>query len=194
MAQGVAPQSLVFQEEDHRVIINIESAPLQGLFSKRDSFYQGIFDEWVAETHHPGFTGACYYRWGGQDVKWNPGCGILRYDFNIHTAGSYQISIRNRHDNAHDSTESNDAFMRVDGGQWWKTKSKIHRQWTWDTWYERSHDPMKNERCIHFFAAGRHVVEICGRSNSFCIDRILIAALGAGGEDPNLPPSSRAPA
>jgi hypothetical protein len=175
----------VFQEKDGLLVVEIESVPLAGVFS-REASYAGIWNEWVAETDHDGFTGECYYRWGGPDVKWNPGSGILRYSFHIENPGRYLFAIRNRHDNE-DKSESNDAFVRVDGGQWYKTKSRVHRQWTWSTWYERSHE--LSEPCWHDLEAGLHTIEICGRSNSFCLDRFFLAKEGVDGEDVALPQS-----
>jgi hypothetical protein len=185
MPQDTILDEKVYQEKDGLLIVQIESVPLAGVFSRENS-YKGIWNEWVADTTHEGFTGGCYYRWGGPDVKWNPGSGILKYTFHIENEGRYLFAIRNRHDND-DKSESNDAFVRVDGGQWYKTKSRVHRQWTWSTWYERSHE--LSEPCWHEFAPGIHTIETSGRSNNFCLDRFFLAKEGVNAEDPSLPES-----
>lgn len=185
MSQDTILDQKVYQEKDGLLIVEIESFPLAGVFSRENS-YKGIWNEWVAETEIDGFTGSSYYRWGGPDVKWNPGSGILRYTFHIENAGLYRFAIHNRHDNE-DRSESNDAFVRVDGGQWYKTKSRVHRQWTWSTWYERSHE--FSEPSAHDFESGVHTIEIAGRSNGFCIDRFFLAKEGVDAEDLSLPES-----
>jgi hypothetical protein len=81
----------VFVEEKGLVLFDIAACPLPGSFTP-EAAYRGIWNEWVAETAIPGYTGTCYYRWGGPDLKWNAGCGPLSYWFFIDEPGVYRMT------------------------------------------------------------------------------------------------------
>lgn len=177
----------IFAEHDGRIIIEMEAAPIAEPFTEEGS-YCGIWNEWVAETEHVGFTGSCYYRWDGPELKVNPGSGILSYRFHIDEPGVYLLSIRNI---SIGPGNANAAFVRVDGGQWHKVKSKIHNEWTWNLTYEHFRDEENPSRqpCWHHFDHGEHLLEVSGRCNGFILDRIAITRQGVEGHDPALPQS-----
>ena len=188
----------VFVEENGLILFDIAACALPGVFSPEDA-YRGIWDEWVAETEIPGYTGACYYRWGGPDVKWNAGCGPLSYWFFIDEPGVYRITMRNisRGLRAHAAGRGNGAFMRIDGGQWHKVKSKEHDVWTWSFMYEHYHDPSDQNPsrvpCWRHFDHGIHKMEISGRNHGLILDRVAIVREGVEAHDPSLPVSKSFP-
>lgn len=147
----------VFKEDKGLLVMEVESAPAVG--------------KWAVETEYPDFKGSCYYTWRGQELFSNPGQSVLAYKFVISDPGEYNLIIRNRHD-YHDSTEENDCFVRVDGGEWMKTASHEIKKWTLETKYEHSHEnvlPAKN-----VLEKGIHTLEISPRSEKFSIDRIIL--------------------
>jgi hypothetical protein len=184
-------------EKSGRIIFDIAASPLPGVFSP-EAAYQDIWNEWIAETEIPGFAGTCY-RWGGPDVKWNAGCGILTYWYFIDEPGLYRITIRNiscglRPDAA---GRGNGAFMRIDGGQWHKVKSTEHGAWTWSFMYEHYHDPTDENPsrvpCWRHFDHGIHKMALSGRTHGLIFDRVAIAREGVEAHDPSLPVSETIP-
>jgi hypothetical protein len=187
----------VFVEEDGRINFDIAAAPLPGTFSP-DSAYRGIWQEWAAETEIPGYSGDCYYRWIGPDVKWNAGCGPLTYRFFVDEPGLYLITMRNfSQDLSPGRLRANGAFMRLDGQQWHKVKSKEHGQWTWSFMYEHFHDPSEEnpsrQPCWRHFDHGIHTLELSGRQTGMIFDRIAIAREGVEAHDLALPVSRSFP-
>jgi hypothetical protein len=176
-----------FAERDGRIIIDIAAARLPEKFSP-EAAYRGVWDEWVAEDEVPGFTGDCYYRWAGPELKVNPGCGVLAYDIFIDEPGLYLLSMRNW---SIGPGKANAAFLRVDGGQWHKVKSKVHGEWTWSFMYEHYHDDANPSRvpCWRSYDHGYHRIEIAGRCNGFLLDRIALGREGVEIEDLTLEPS-----
>lgn len=187
------PMPPVFVETDGLVLFDITACPLPGVFTP-DSAWRGIWNEWVAETAIPGHSGPACYRWGGPDVKWNAGCGVLTYHFFIDEPGVYRLSMRTfSHDAAPGRMRANGAFVRFDGregGQWHKVKSKVHGEWTWNLMYEHYHDPTEENPsrvpCWHHFDHGFHVMEVSGRQNGMILDRVALARDGVDAHDPAL--------
>lgn len=168
----------VFWEQDGLVVFEVESVPATG--------------SWSAERELTGFTGSGYYTWTGPDAMRSPGGGVLAYRIRITTPGTYQLRIRNRHD-FHDSTEQNDCFTRMDGGEWVKTFSSQRGEWTWRSNHEFSHGDKPPAQ--YELSAGEHRFEISGRSHGFSIDRVHLFIEGAAGaEDPTTPESKAGPA
>jgi hypothetical protein len=168
------PLAGVYQESGGIVVVEIEAEPAGG--------------SWTPGTALAGYTGSGYYTWTGPDLFNSPGSGVLRYEFNLTTPGTYQLRIRNRHDFA-DSTEQNDCFTRMDGGAWVKTFSSQRGQWTWATNHE--FDANTKPPAAYALSAGLHVLEISGRSHGFSIDRFhLYLDSTANPLDATRPPSS----
>jgi hypothetical protein len=162
LAPSAAAQSCaVFQEVGGLVVVEIESVPPAG--------------SWVSETAKAGYTGASYYRWSGPDLFSTPGQGVLRYQVQIQTPGTYRLAVHNRHDHP-DSSLENDAWLRIDGGNWVKCYSNsgsgITGQWIWDTEFDVGGTKLPPDVPL---SAGLHVLEFSGRSHNFMIDRFHLA-------------------
>ena len=189
--QADRTQSEIYDEAGGRLVVEAESYPVTGAYTKASSYF-GNWNEWVAETDKPGFTGKCYYRWGGPELKGNPGSGILAYRFRINTPGNYRLVLRSF---SEASGRDNATFTRVDRGPWMKGKSKLHGEWTWSWMYELHHDETRADfpsriPCWHTFEAGEHLLEISGRCPNFCVDRLVWVMDGVAFEDPTLPQSA----
>jgi hypothetical protein len=173
VSAGQTTRMPVYQEQNQRVIMEVESAPPAG--------------DWKAETDMDGYTGTSYYTWRGPNLFGTPGRGVLTYAFRIHTPGTYFLHVRNRHD-FHDFTEENDAWIQLDGGRWIKTFSSVRGRWTHHSHHELSHHhkpPAKYE-----LDAGIHVLRFSGRSKGYSIDRIILATADAKNpKDDSLKPS-----
>jgi len=122
---------------------------------------------WAVETSLPGFTGASYLRWVGGNQFANPGQGILTYTLKVTTPGTYQMRLRNLHDNP-DPTVENDCWARMDGGSWIKIYSpNTSPDWNWGSFFDPG-----NVLTSYVLSAGTHTFQISGRSNNFRIDRV----------------------
>lgn len=150
----------IWQEEDGRAVIDITSVPIKEGHTRELSF-KGIWNEWVAADGR--------YRWGGPDLLWNPGSGILRYRFHLRQTGRYLIALR---------STGGDCFVRVDGGQWWRATCSDG----WGTLREAA--PGRAEPYAEDFDAGFHQIEISGRSGGFAMDRLSIAREGLPPDGP----------
>jgi hypothetical protein len=152
LAQPATAQK-TFCEEDGLVVMQIESAPL--------------VPHWVEENIVPQSTGT-YYRWNGPNQFTNPGLGILPFQIKITTPGNYNFRWRNFHFGP-DAGEHNDAWIRMDGGQWEKCYSAGIDQWNWHTLID---GPSFDYEPVFNLSAGDHLLEISGRSFDFRIDRM----------------------
>ena len=143
-----------FLPEDGLVVIEFESGDASG--------------DWTQSTSISGYTGTGYLRWDGPNHFHTPGHDVFGFDFQIDDPGRYHFRIRNRHDHP-DSTEANDVWVRMDGGQWVKVCSWQRGQWTWATQHEFSHHD--KPWAEYQLGAGVHRIEFSGRSHDFNIDR-----------------------
>jgi hypothetical protein len=176
-AAAVSAGLPLYEEQAGRVVMEVEPHPPTGA--------------WAPERKLEGHTGAGYYTWRGPNSFRSPDSGVLTYVFQIKTPGTYQLRIRNRHD-FHDSTEQNDCFTRMDGGTWVKTFSSKRGEWNFRSNHEHGHS--QKPPASYEFKAGRHVLQLSGRSQGFSIDRIHLYRQGdRGAEDASLP-ETRAPA
>ena len=163
----------VYLAENGLVIIEVESTqPADG---------------WAEETQFEGYTFQSYYRWAGSNHWNNPGNGILAYRFETDAAGTWEFSLRNRHEHP-DSTLENDCWVRVDGGTWYKVFSNGDQHvgiWTWMSMFDL-HDG--NVQASFDLDQGEHLIEISGRSTNFMIDRFHLHLPGHW-DDPSKPES-----
>jgi hypothetical protein len=174
----------IWQEEDGCVLVDAASLALAGEHSKALSF-KGVWDEWAVDTA-PGPTGRVAYRWGGPNLPWNPGSGILRYRVHLRQSGRRTLSLRSRF--ASDATaDLATCFVRVDGGQWWITRGHAGAEWGWGADHARS--ATEWQPAWHDLDEGFHQIEVSGRANGFCLDRLALAREGVAFSEPNLPPS-----
>jgi len=123
---------------------------------------------WVSETLLSGFTGSSYLRWAGANHFATPGIDTFACDVYLAVPGTYQLRIHNRHEHPN-STEANDVWARMDGGDWIKTFSWQRGQWTWVTQHELGHGSFPEAQ--YTLSAGNHRLEFSGRSTDFCMDR-----------------------
>jgi len=177
----------IWQEQDGLLIVEVESVPLKGIHTRALSF-KGLWDEWVADTETRGHNGACCYRWGGPELTWNPGSGLLRYRIHIQTPGEYTLAIRSRQA---DEATGDSCFVRIDGSRWWIVRGGEPGEWSWETWREGGPDQL--DPYCEPLDAGFHQIEISGRSHGFCIDRLALGRNGITFEDPGPPVSAARP-
>lgn len=140
--------------DDGLLVIDLESGAAAG--------------SWATETSLTGFTGSSYLTWRGATNYNTPGVDTFGFDFWIEDPGSYGFRIHNRHD-FHDSTEENDCWVRMDGGDWVKVFSWQRGQWTWTTNQEFSSS--NKPEALYELSAGNHRIEFSGRSAGFSMDR-----------------------
>jgi len=143
-----------FCEDDGLVVMEVESVPPAG--------------DWVEESTIAGASGT-YYRWAGPDQFFTPGSGVLSYTIEITTPGTYNLRIRNYHDDP-DVTLENDCWVRMDGGTWIKTYSALANTWLWQSVFDPVSGP--DVDASYTLSPGIHTLEISGRSFDFRIDRI----------------------
>ncbi|MEO1304758.1 MAG: DUF5060 domain-containing protein [Pseudomonadota bacterium] len=149
--------------------------------------------DWVFENDKPGYTGTGYYRWAGPDI-FNinrAGSGTMGYvvDIPASAAGIYRFAFRARRISRNDGRTdlNNDIWMRVieessgeqvqpdgEAGQtWWKMFfSGSLTDWVWSNNLDRQ-DGSKLP-AIYNLSAGRHRIEISGRSTEFHFDRMTL--------------------
>ena len=89
------------------------------------------------------------------------------------TCPGMQVHIRNFHDNP-DSTESNDCWISVDGGDWVKVYSIYVATWSWMTRQDLGHDDNRRTPSFRFERRTQHTIRISGRSTGYSIDRIHV--------------------
>jgi hypothetical protein len=159
-ADLAAPPPPAFQPSGNLVVIEIESAPPVG--------------NWNEYTALTGFTGDSYYRWDGPDLFGSPGSDVLRYEFEVLETANYKMRIHNRHEDPA-ADQDNDCWVRVDGGPWYKVFSNegsaTVAKWNWHSIIEET-TTIKYD-ANYDLAAGRHVLEVSGRSNGYSADRVV---------------------
>ena len=110
-------------------------------FEAEDAQFGG---DWVLGTALDHFSGDGYLEWKGPDL-FNPadaGRDTITYQFEITTAGNYELRWRTRIAQGDSNTESNDSYVRfptgvnVDGEEpfygWQKVFMGHHGAWFWD--------------------------------------------------------------
>ena len=147
-------------DEDGFIAIEVERASLVG--------------DWKLETEYSGYTGAGYYIWRGGLTRNQNDNTILAYTIEITNPGDYCFEIRNLHA-FDDKTEDNDAFTRMDNGDWVKTFSHVNKEWTWDMGHDFEGVDGKHHvkpPVYENLSAGYHTFYIAARSPNFALDRI----------------------
>lgn len=146
----------VYTESAGLIVIEFESASISG--------------EWTKETSLPGYSGAAYYVWRGNDYFGSPGKSVLSYFFNVQNEGEYIFNLRS-YNSCSSSTECNDVWIRMDNGPWVKTFTSTNSQWTWSTNHEFS--SINKIPASYNLSQGFHCIEFSGRSRGFAIDRMV---------------------
>ncbi|MEM1451960.1 MAG: hypothetical protein AAF957_15695 [Planctomycetota bacterium] len=179
-ADLASAQQGTFLAQSGLLVIEMESAP--------------TVDDWQFSTSTPGFVGDGYFIWRGPDLFNSPGAsGIFGFDFEVQTDATWILSLRNRHEDP-DSTEENDVWIRMDGGQWVKVFSNFPGSvgnWTYESRFDfGSSQPMP--QASYDLSPGVHRIEFSGRSRNFKMDRLHLHLPGhPGATDPNRPESPR---
>jgi len=149
--------------------------------------------DWVFENDKTGFTGTGYLRWNGPDL-FNingAGSGTISYIVDIPAGedGDYRFVFRARRISRTDGRTdlNNDIWMRIindsTGAQvqpngenpqtWWKMFfSGSLTNWVWSNSLDRQ-DGVKLP-AVYNLSAGRHRIEISGRSTEFHFDRMTL--------------------
>ena len=143
-----------FCEEDGLVVMEVESVPPAG--------------DWVEESSLADASGT-YYRWAGANQFNTPGFGVLSYTIQVTTPGTYNLRIRNYHDNP-DVTLENDCWVRMNNSTWTKVYSSLANTWLWQSVFDPVSGP--DVSASYVLSAGTHTLQISGRSFDFRIDRI----------------------
>ncbi|MCI5064623.1 DUF5060 domain-containing protein, partial [bacterium] len=155
-----------FQEQGGRLIMEFESSNPQGGWTQRTAFTP--------------FTGTSYYEWTGNNNYSRPGDGVVQFPFEISTPGNYELRWRSRICRGSDRTEHNDSWVQFPTGQnisgeqglngWTKVYQNQPNTWSWDAkTVDNVGRPVRQ-----YFSAGTHTMEVSGRSNGHCIDRIAL--------------------
>lgn len=173
-------QQGTFLAQSGLLVIEMESAPAAG--------------DWDFSTSTPGFTGDGYFIWRGPDLFNQPGAaGIFGFDFEVQEAGTWVLSLRNRHEDP-DATMENDVWIRMDDDPWIKVFSNMAGSvgaWTFESRFDfASNLPMP--QASYELTAGVHRIEFSGRSRNFKMDRLHLHRPGnPGATDPTRPESPR---
>ncbi|MEM8711897.1 MAG: hypothetical protein AAGG01_13175 [Planctomycetota bacterium] len=150
----------------------------------------GAPGDWTESTSTNGFVGDSYIVWDGPNLFNSPGQGVFGFDFEVNEPGTWNLRIRNRHENP-DATEENDVWIRMNGGGWVKTFSNLPGSvgaWTWESRFDFGHGNQPN--ASYNLSVGTHRIEFSGRSFGFKMDRLHLFRAGAIGQtDPEQPES-----
>ena len=128
--------------------------------------------DWTLHTSPSGFAGSGFLEWENGNHYVRPNSGLMTFNFQISSAGTYHFRIHNLHTHP-DPTEENDIWTRLNQGTWVKTFSSEGGVWTWLTHFEYA-DHSQNQNPTFDLAEGIHTLEIAARSEGFAIDRILL--------------------
>ncbi len=165
---GVVAANTVFEEQNGRLIVEIESV--------------AAVSDWHETVEFPGYTGSAAYLWtrsgttGGARAE----AGAITYHFTINTPGNYEFRWRSRIGEGTNGTEANDSWVRfptgsnVDGEHplngWTKGFMNQINAWSWRT-VTVDH---VGEVIRQHFTAGDHTLQIAGRSHGHVLDRFVL--------------------
>ena len=148
-----------FVAENDIVVMEVESAPLVG--------------HWRLGTEHEGYTGDGYYYSSYDGIIYNQDeTTILPYHFSITKPGNYKMVIR-IHYSGEPADQENDAFTRMDNGEWVKTFCHERFEWNWNIGHDINHVFTQPPEYPNL-TAGDHTFYISLRSENFRLDRIHI--------------------
>jgi len=148
-------------------------------FEAEDAQFGG---DWISGTAFDHYSGDGYIEWTGPDLFNPAGAGrdTISYQFEIATAGNYELRWRTRIAKGDSNTESNDSYVRFPTGVniageeplfgWQKIFMGHHGAWFWDA---KINDHV-GANVRQFFSEGIHVMEVSGRSNGHAIDKIAL--------------------
>ena len=133
---------------------------------------------WNFENSLDGFTGDGYLRYIGANHFNEPGIDVLEFDIVIEHPGEYKMFLWSSHIDAPEPDQNNDAWTKMNDGEWIKTVHPGVRQeegFTFHTQWVQIVDGVEIfSEPTYQLDAGVHTFYISGRSWSFRIDRIHI--------------------
>lgn len=133
---------------------------------------------WNFESSVEGFTGDGYLRYIGANHFNEPGIDILQFDILIENPGEYKMFLWANHFDAPEPDQNNDAWTKMNDGDWIKTVHPGTRQeegWTFHTqWVEVINGVEVFSEPTYQLDAGVHTFYISGRSWNYRMDRVHI--------------------
>ncbi|MGY3792767.1 hypothetical protein [uncultured Aquimarina sp.] len=179
--------NFIFEEKDGLVVAEFESI--------------NNINDWNNENSVAGFSGTSYLVWKGDQFLNAPGNGLLTYNINITTTGTYRFIWRSRITNGTSGSEHNDSWLRFpdasaffgqrnesivypgDTGQtpnpngsskdgWFKIyKSGPADQWKWQA---STSDNDAHDIFVTFDTPGTYMMEVSARSSFHALDRFVL--------------------
>ena len=133
---------------------------------------------WTFETSVEGFVGDGYLRYIGSNHFNEPGIDVLEFDVVIINPGEYKMFLWANHFDAPEPDQNNDAWTKMDDGEWIKTVHPGPRQdegWSFHTqWVEVISGVETFSEPTYQLEAGVHKFYISGRSWNYRMDRVHI--------------------
>ncbi len=133
---------------------------------------------WKFEDTVEGFVGDGYLRYIGSNHFNEPGIDILEFDVVIINPGEYKMFLWANHFDAPEPDQNNDAWTKMDDGDWIKTVHPGPRQeegWSFHTqWVEVINGVETFSEPTYQLDAGVHKFYISGRSWNYRMDRVHI--------------------
>jgi hypothetical protein len=181
-----------YETRNERMNTNRKYLPINGIIAIEAESVP-VTEGWVYKADTTKFSGLGYLEWGmtGQGIK--PGKGILNYTFDISEPGNYQLFIRGKLLNPANRPETldpdgNDIWVKFIGGNdvknqkclandWFKTLIIGHPTgWTWNTNADGGKTHPLTAVC-RYYEKGTYTISLCGRSEGFAIDKIILAKI-----------------
>lgn len=133
----------------------------------------------------------------GKNYHKKSGVGVVEYPIYINNPGNYIFTVHNFHTDP-DGAEGNDVWVQMDGikttqgYKWDKAFSNPVARWTMITLFHHREDAVEYGLVEWYLPAGKHVLQVSGRSEGFAMDRFHLHQNQQGASDPNKPESERA--
>lgn len=137
---------------------------------------------WEFSTAKSGYMGEGYLYWTGGDTR-NTSNGVMAYQFEVTTPGTYVVNIRGRRDQEGEcdgaaSDQCNDVYTRMNDGDAHKTMIKgTWGQWIWESRYITDGD-VSVRPAVYDLEAGTNTFYLSGRSRGVKVDCFVIYLQG----------------
>ena len=153
-----------FVEDDGLVVMEVESV---------DRPFN-----WSFETNVEGYTGDGFLRYIGTNHFNEPGIDVLQFDIVIKNPGEYKMFLWANHFDAPEPDQNNDAWTKMNDGEWIKTVHPGVRQeegWSFHTqWVTIENGVEIFSEPTYQLDAGVHTFYISGRSWNYRMDRVHV--------------------
>lgn len=134
---------------------------------------------WRVERERSGAEGDAYAIWRGPNRYNAPGDGLTNLQFDVPSAGEYQLVVRARAVSPERGDLSNDTFFRFPDGVW--TKVFTTGRDSWQTGGTGDRDDRKFPLRSRL-DAGVVTVQMSGRSERHALDWVALERVGGGGD------------